>query len=55
MRQQAIIAEAGAAVRAIEFIGIQNLISTFCAFYTTIDELKHRCSFLDLKTTISSL
>jgi len=53
--KNAIITEAGAAVSTIEFVGIQNLISTFCTFYTAIDKLKHRCSFLELKTTISYL
>jgi hypothetical protein len=42
MGQHTTIAETGAAVGAIEFIGIKNFISAFCAFYTTIDELKHR-------------
>jgi hypothetical protein len=49
------VTQAGAAIRTIEFISIENLISAFCTFYTAIDELKHRRSFLDLKTTISSL
>jgi hypothetical protein len=46
MGQHTTIAETGAAVGAIEFIGIENFISAFCAFDTTVDELKHRCSFL---------
>jgi hypothetical protein len=47
MGQKATIAEAGAAIRTAEFVGIQNLISALRTFYTAIDELKHRCSFLD--------
>jgi hypothetical protein len=39
--KEAAITEAGTAVRTIEFVGVQNLIPTFCAFDTAIDQLEH--------------
>jgi hypothetical protein len=36
------ITEAGTAVRTIEFVGVENFISTLCAFDTAIDQLEHQ-------------
>jgi hypothetical protein len=41
MVKETAITEAGAAVRTIEFVRVQNLVSTFCAFDTAIDQLEH--------------
>jgi hypothetical protein len=42
MVKETAITEAGAAVRTIEFVGVQNLVPTFCAFDTAIDQLEHQ-------------
>jgi hypothetical protein len=59
--KEAAITEAGAAVRTIEFVGVQNLIPTFCAFDTAIDQLEHQMfpslnvSFLGFRKAFTGL
>jgi hypothetical protein len=42
MAKETTITEAGAAIRTIEFVGIQNLISTFSTFDAAIHKLEHQ-------------
>jgi len=39
--QEAIVAQAGAAIVTIKLLAMVNLVSAFAAFYGSIDKLKH--------------
>jgi hypothetical protein len=38
----AVFAQAGWAIRAVEFLAVKNFVSAFTAFDGSVDELKHK-------------
>jgi hypothetical protein len=51
MLKDTIVADTGAAIIAVKFIAVANLVPAFGAFYGAIDELKH-LTFRSLESPI---